>query len=440
MAVSKRLRYEILRRDNFACRYCGATAPDAKLTVDHVTPEALGGTDDPSNLATACEPCNSGKTSSTPDAAVVTDVADDALRWAEAMKYAAEELRAQAQPKTAYRDTFEQAWNEWTWEHNGNKKTFDLPANWKTSLDAFREAGLPVEVWPDIVEKAMTNRSVRSDNIFRYCCGIAWRMVRELQDAARRIAGDRTTDVPDEQPSRFGRIVVEMWAGAWLSEHDEHVQEATRDEFLESIRTHQGTTRWVGPDRLLKAALVGAAERCTTLQDCLAKLDENERAEVVIDWCDAWVDLGGAANLRGVPETFLYTVVHGQVDELVDGGVSLERVRRAAILAGYHHSAELHHGLRDSELEHTGVRSHRHMAADLWSRSFHAAANRWPVTDERSAFMAHIDRVATDGDFYLNDLLAAAVAAGAYQDPDLATCLPRHLSAFEAAASPLPIA
>lgn len=26
MSVSKRLRFEILRRDNHACRYCGATA------------------------------------------------------------------------------------------------------------------------------------------------------------------------------------------------------------------------------------------------------------------------------------------------------------------------------------------------------------------------------------------------------------------------------
>lgn len=33
MAVSKRLRYEILRRDDHACRYCGDRAPDVKLTV-----------------------------------------------------------------------------------------------------------------------------------------------------------------------------------------------------------------------------------------------------------------------------------------------------------------------------------------------------------------------------------------------------------------------
>jgi 5-methylcytosine-specific restriction endonuclease McrA len=67
MAVSKRLRYEILRRDNHTCKYCGATAPTVPLRVDHVTPVALGGTDTPDNLVTSCEPCNSGKSSSTVD-------------------------------------------------------------------------------------------------------------------------------------------------------------------------------------------------------------------------------------------------------------------------------------------------------------------------------------------------------------------------------------
>ncbi|WP_327594631.1 HNH endonuclease [Streptomyces chartreusis] len=70
MPVSKRTRFEVLRRDGFRCRYCGATPEMAELTVDHVTPMALGGGDEPGNLVTACEPCNSGKTSTAPDGAV----------------------------------------------------------------------------------------------------------------------------------------------------------------------------------------------------------------------------------------------------------------------------------------------------------------------------------------------------------------------------------
>ena len=113
MALSKRLRYEILRRDNHACRYCGATAPDVKLTIDHVVPVALGGTDEASNLVTACADCNGGKTSSSPDGPIVGDVAEDALRWRDAMQEAA---RAQQRKEAKLRfelETFDDAWEEW---------------------------------------------------------------------------------------------------------------------------------------------------------------------------------------------------------------------------------------------------------------------------------------------------------------------------------------
>ena len=82
MAVSKRLRYEILRRDNHACRYCGAAAPSVKLNVDHVIPTSLGGNDRPENLVTACADCNGGKTSSLPNAEPVADVDQEAFRHA----------------------------------------------------------------------------------------------------------------------------------------------------------------------------------------------------------------------------------------------------------------------------------------------------------------------------------------------------------------------
>ncbi|WUH94590.1 HNH endonuclease [Streptomyces sp. NBC_00433] len=93
MAVSKRLRYEVLRRDNHACRYCGATAPDVKLNVDHVIPTSLGGTDKPTNLVTACADCNSGKTSSMPNAMPVADVEQGTFRQAAAMKQEADQRR-----------------------------------------------------------------------------------------------------------------------------------------------------------------------------------------------------------------------------------------------------------------------------------------------------------------------------------------------------------
>lgn len=112
MAVSKRLRYEILRRDNHACRYCGATAPGAKLNVDHVIPQSLGGSDKPDNLVTSCADCNGGKTSSMPNAEPVADVDQETFRRASVVKQAAEDLRERVAAHLYA------TWM-WAWERSG---------------------------------------------------------------------------------------------------------------------------------------------------------------------------------------------------------------------------------------------------------------------------------------------------------------------------------
>lgn len=60
-STGKRLRFEIFKRDNFTCQYCGAQPPDVVLVVDHIHPVSAGGTNDELNLITACETCNQGK-------------------------------------------------------------------------------------------------------------------------------------------------------------------------------------------------------------------------------------------------------------------------------------------------------------------------------------------------------------------------------------------
>lgn len=59
--LSKKLRFEIFKRDSFKCQYCGATAPDVVLEVDHVHPVSKGGDNDILNLITSCNACNNGK-------------------------------------------------------------------------------------------------------------------------------------------------------------------------------------------------------------------------------------------------------------------------------------------------------------------------------------------------------------------------------------------
>ena len=59
--ISKNLRFTVLQRDGFRCRYCGRAAPDVVLEVDHLHPRASGGTMRLENLGTACFDCNRGK-------------------------------------------------------------------------------------------------------------------------------------------------------------------------------------------------------------------------------------------------------------------------------------------------------------------------------------------------------------------------------------------
>src|SRR5574343_1572366 len=59
--ISKKTRFEVFKRDSFKCQYCGRSAPDVLLHVDHITPFCEGGTDDLLNYVTSCSDCNFGK-------------------------------------------------------------------------------------------------------------------------------------------------------------------------------------------------------------------------------------------------------------------------------------------------------------------------------------------------------------------------------------------
>lgn len=61
MAISKKLRFEVFKRDGFACGYCGKTPPEVTLEIDHINPKSKGGKDDINGLLTACFDCNRGK-------------------------------------------------------------------------------------------------------------------------------------------------------------------------------------------------------------------------------------------------------------------------------------------------------------------------------------------------------------------------------------------
>jgi hypothetical protein len=182
--LTKRLRFEILRRDQFRCRYCGATPAETALRVDHVVPEVLGGVTEPANLATSCEPCNNGKGSTKLDDPVVDDVARDALRWAKAMEIAAAGQRTTRAERDQNRASFIDAWQCFWYEWRGEKNYMPLPDDWPQSIDAFIRAGLNDDDLYDAVNIAMSKKHIKMEALFKYFAGVCWRMIEERRETA----------------------------------------------------------------------------------------------------------------------------------------------------------------------------------------------------------------------------------------------------------------
>jgi len=59
--IGDKLRFEVFKRDQFKCQYCGKAAPDVVLHIDHINPVSKGGDNDILNLITSCIECNLGK-------------------------------------------------------------------------------------------------------------------------------------------------------------------------------------------------------------------------------------------------------------------------------------------------------------------------------------------------------------------------------------------
>ena len=83
------VRFEVFKRDNFTCRYCGRRTPEAILEIDHICPLSAGGTDDLENLATSCYECNRGKA-----ARLLTDVPPESDLHEKAVLIAEQERQA----------------------------------------------------------------------------------------------------------------------------------------------------------------------------------------------------------------------------------------------------------------------------------------------------------------------------------------------------------
>ena len=188
MPVSKSLRFQILRRDDYRCHYCGATPEAAALRVDHVIPEALGGPTEAGNLVTACHDCNAGKAATPPDAAIVAEVDQRKVAFAEAMEQAARELRDDQEKQRAIIREFMSLWDEYL-------EVDYLPGDFDKPVLTWLDRGLTMDDLRYMMLVTATKPGLYRRDQFRYFAGCCWRRLTEIEQRAAEILAELDGEV-----------------------------------------------------------------------------------------------------------------------------------------------------------------------------------------------------------------------------------------------------
>lgn len=173
-AISATNRFEVFKRDGFACQYCGGHPPDVLLHVDHILAVAKGGDNQPDNLITACENCNRGK------GARDLNIAPQSLKDKAALiRKKEEQLLGYQQIMEAARDRLEaEIWriaNELCLVRNQRMDTSQF-----YSIKRFVER-LGLHEVLDAAGIAMS-RSISNDyNRFKYFCAVCWNKIKRAE-------------------------------------------------------------------------------------------------------------------------------------------------------------------------------------------------------------------------------------------------------------------
>lgn len=176
MSISKKIRFEVFKRDGFQCAYCGKTPPEVMLEIDHIDPKSKGGKDDINNLITACFDCNRGKRN-----ILLGKIPNQ-------MKENIEILQSKESQLKEYRKYIKKIEKRIDSDINKIEKIFKSNFPSKEFTRGFKEATLknflnnflPLEEVKDAMYIACSfkNKEGEEEDCVRYFCGICWRKIR----------------------------------------------------------------------------------------------------------------------------------------------------------------------------------------------------------------------------------------------------------------------
>lgn len=169
-SISKKLRFDVFKRDAFRCQYCGRTPPNITLELDHFIPVAEGGTNDIDNLLTSCFDCNRGKSSNLIEQIPPT------------IKTRQELLKEQESQSREYNRWLKQKRKR---QENDVDSVEDIFSRYHAECftERFRSSvktfigELSLEEVQDAMEKAAAYKDT-PEHACKYFCGICWNKIR----------------------------------------------------------------------------------------------------------------------------------------------------------------------------------------------------------------------------------------------------------------------
>jgi hypothetical protein len=222
--LSKKIRFEVFKRDGFHCAYCGQSPPAVVLEVDHIEPRSKGGTDDINNLITACFDCNRGK----------RDIPLDKIP--SQLSENIEVLREKEEQLAEYKNFIKSIEKRTDRDVKEIEKAFQEVYGDRSFTDKFVNGTvkhflkqLPVH---EIIEAMNIALSRKDDHegVIKYFCGVCWTKIKSKSDPNYERL-NKLKYYWKKQPRGSGYLPIEelrLWVGQYSDEEIKRAMDTAR--------------------------------------------------------------------------------------------------------------------------------------------------------------------------------------------------------------------
>jgi hypothetical protein len=404
MAISKRLRFEILKRDEFRCKYC--RNDKTLLTVDHVIPRSLGGSDAPENLVASCDDCNTGKSSTLLNGATLAEPeVDSALDESTLVERVTAEFTS-------------------TWGDPHSRPDAECLRILAAHTIAANTAG-----YDETSIREAAHRGARE-------CVPQLGDILSTVDSVFLLESESSPDNPfgpsgidrgllptqeDRDAQAVADAAVAVWRAAWrdaaerepgppVPDHDSGARHAFHF-WATDVYRESGDASEV----LLGAEWAGATRSENLSAAIDAAIAHRATEPAVSAWGHAWRQATGAQ-----PTTELEVRFWDDLYALRRADVWDHDILTAATYAGAHATTRMHYGLTRAQAQTLGVHAPFQAVEDAWAAVWRWSHGTWPDEDARVALRASLADTAAKQRHTTADVMRAAITAALYESTDLA--------------------